>query len=303
MNVLGALQLGCIYSLLALGVFISFRVMNIPDLTADGSFTLGLAVSAVWVMAGHPFAGLILGMICGAGAGIVTGLLQTRAGIHPILAGILTMTGLYSVNLLVMRGSPNLSLIGAGTVFSLAQSWFSGIDRNILRFGLCLFLSAAGTALLTWFFKTGLGLRIRAAGNNEKMVRASSINADTIRVTAIALANGFIGLSGAALAQYQGYADINSGTGIVIVGLASVILGEVPVRHPSIGLSLLSAAAGAVLYRLLIALVLYLNFFPAYMLKFVSAVIVALALASPRMREVYSAWHIRKRNARNAGHS
>ncbi|MDR3200852.1 MAG: ABC transporter permease [Spirochaetales bacterium] len=297
MNIAGSLQLGFIYSLLALGVFISFRVMNIPDLTADGSFTLGLAVSAVLCIAGHPFAALVLGMLAGALAGTVTGLLQTKAGIHPILAGILTMTGLYSINLSVMSGSPNLSLIGMPTIFAFAQGAFPGVERNILRLAITFILAAVCVAGLIWFFKTGAGLRIRAAGNNEKMARASSINAEAVRVAAITLANAFIGLSGAVLAQYQGYADINSGAGIVIVGLASVILGEIFPRRAGAGRGLIFAAAGALIYRLLIALVLHFNFFPAYMLRFVSAVIVALALASPKIQAV---WLSRKRNRRDA---
>ncbi|MDR1315964.1 MAG: ABC transporter permease [Spirochaetales bacterium] len=284
MNIAGSLQLGLIYSLLALGVFITFRVMNIPDLTADGSFTLGLAVSAVFCISGHPFAGLAAGTLCGAAAGIVTAFLQTKAGIHPILAGILTMTGLYSVNLAVMGGSPNLSLIGVSTVFSVFQAAFPGLERNIARLCLTFFLAASSAAALIWFFKTGLGLRVRAAGNNEKMVRASSINADAIRLAALAIANAFIGLAGAALAQYQGYADINSGAGIVIVGLASVILGEILPRGRTTAFVIICAALGSVIYRLLIAIVLYLNFFPAYMLRLVSALIVALALASPKAR-------------------
>jgi putative ABC transport system permease protein len=294
-NIAGSLQLGFIYSLLALGVFITFRVMNIPDLTADGSFTLGLAVSAVFCISGRPFAGLAAGTLCGAAAGIVTGFLQTKAGIHPILAGILTMTGLYSVNLAVMGASPNLSLIGVPTVFSVFQNAFPGLERSAARLCLTFFLAAASAAALVWFFKTSLGLRLRAAGNNEKMVRASSINAEAVRVAALAIANAFVGLAGAALAQYQGYADINSGAGIVIVGLASVILGEIIPHRGRAVFVILCAALGAVIYRLLIALVLYLNFFPAYMLRLVSAFIVALALASPKARAALKGLRPRKK--------
>jgi putative ABC transport system permease protein len=221
---------------------------------------------------------------------VVTGLLQTKGGIHPILAGILTMTALYSVNLAVMGGSPNLSLIGKDGIFALLQRRFAFIDRQALRLAALALISALCIAALSWFFKTGLGLRIRATGNNEKMVRASSINADTMRIIAIAVANGFIALSGAILAQYQGFADINSGTGIVIVGLASVIIGEAFVKGRSIGIKLVSAALGAVLYRFLIALVLYGNFFPAYMLRFFSALIVALALGTPRIKGALGAF-------------
>jgi putative ABC transport system permease protein len=285
MNILGTVHLGLIYALLSLGIYIAFRIMDTPDLTADGSFTLGLCASAMFCAAdGSPFVALALGLVAGALAGVVTGLLQTKAGIHPILAGILTMTGLYSVNLLVLGGSPNVSLIGKTTLFSLAQARFAFADRNVVRLAVTLLLCGAVAFALRWFFKTGLGLQIRATGNNEKMVRASSINADTMRITAIALANALIGLSGAALAQYQGYADISSGTGIVIIGLASVIIGEAFVPRRSIGAGLLAAVIGAVVYRLLIMLVLYFNVFPAYMLRFLSAVIVALALGMPKLK-------------------
>jgi putative ABC transport system permease protein len=301
MNILGSLQLGSIYALLALGVFIAFRVMNTPDLTADGSFTMGMSVSAVCAAAGHPFLGLFAGLLFGAAAGMVTGFLQTKAGIHPILSGILTMTGLYSINLLVMRGTPNISLLGSGTLFSLAQRYFPPGARQFVRLGITLALCLASIAVLAWFFKTAVGLRIRATGSNEKMVRASSINADTMRAAAIVLANGFIGLSGAFLAQYQGYADINAGTGIVIIGLASVIIGETLFRPRSLSGGLVAAAAGAVIYRLLIALVLWLNFFPAYMLRFLSAVIVTIALAAPGLKNLVSARNKRAQNLRVKG--
>jgi putative ABC transport system permease protein len=294
--VFGAVQLGFIYAFLGLGIYIVFRIMDTPDLTADGSFTTGLCVSVICARAGHPFAGLVLGLIAGAAAGTITGLLHTKAGIHPILAGILTMTALYSVNLFILGGSPNVSLIGKDTLFSLVQKRLPGLDRHLIRLiitGGCCFVALI---CLQWFFRTGLGLQIRATGNNDTMVRASSINADAMRVTATALANAFIGLSGALLAQYQGYADINSGAGTVIVGLASVIIGETFLRSRSVSLGLVSAALGSLIYRLLIALVLYLDFFPAFMLKGISAAIVALALASPRIQTLYTYYRTRNRH-------
>jgi putative ABC transport system permease protein len=292
MFILGTLQLGFIYSLLALGVFISFRVMNTPDLTADGSFTLGLCVSAMCALAGHPLWGIGAGILAGSLAGAVTGFLQTKAGIHPILAGILTMTALYSINLVIMNGSPNISLIGKPTMFLLAQESFPSVPRQVTRAVLALLAAVLCAAILAWFFKTTVGLCIRATGNNEKMVRASSINADKMRVLAIAIANAMIALSGAVLAQYQGYSDINAGTGIIVIGLASVIIGETAMRarlwknaqHSILG-QLIFAALGAVLYRIIIAFVLRFDFFPAYMLKLLSALIVAPALALPKIRE------------------
>jgi putative ABC transport system permease protein len=303
MNISGALQLGFIYSLLALGVFVSFRIMNTPDLTADGSFTLGMSISAVCTLLGHPLWGLFAGLLAGGAAGMVTGFLQTTAGIHPILAGILTMTALYSVNLFIMGGSPNISLLGKENLFSLAQGGFPLVEKSILRLILLFLLCAVSVGALWWFFRTGLGLRIRATGNNETMVRASSINPGRTRVIAIGIANALIGLSGAVLAQYQGYGDINAGTGIVIIGLASVILGGIIPQGSSMGLNLAAAAGGALIYRFLIALVLYLNVFPAYMLKFLSAGIVALALALPRIRLLYGQYRLRKRNIPDAGHT
>ncbi len=293
MDIFGTLELGFIYALLALGIYISFKIMNTPDLTADGSFTLGLAVSAVLAIAGQPALGIALGALCGAGAGIVTGLLQTKAGIQPILAGILTMTGLYSINLFIMGSSPNLSLLGMSNIFYDTQN-------EAATLSLILVFCAAGIAVLAWFFKTGAGLRIRATGNNEAMVRASSINADGARIAAIAVSNAMIATSGAVLAQYQGYADINSGTGIIVVGLASVIIGEAIFRRQSLFVGLLSAAVGAVIYRLLIALALYMDFFPAYMLKLVSAVIVAATLSIPKIRQSVANARVRKRGERVA---
>jgi putative ABC transport system permease protein len=241
-------------------------------------------------------------MAAGAAAGAVSGFLQTKAAIQPILAGILTMTGLYSVNLFIMGGSPNLSLLGKENLFTIIQALLPGMGKNGARLFSLFLLTAAAVCALGWFFKTGLGLRIRAAGNNEQMVRSSSINTDLIKIIALALANAFIALSGAVLAQYQGYGDINAGTGIVIIGLASVILGELLPWSFSLGLSLASAAIGAAAYRLLIAAALYFNVFPAYMFRLLSACIVALALASPRLRLIYDGLRRRKRSRRAGPH-
>ncbi len=287
---LGSLQLGLIYGLLALGVFISFRVLNIPDLTADGSFTLGLAVSAVCSVGSHPLLGLALAVLAGCLAGAVTGFLQTKAGVHPILAGILTMSGLYSINLFIMNASSNISLITAKTLFNGALFRLLGKDGAST---LVPFLAVAlCAALLFWFFKTHLGLCIRATGDNEDMVRASSINVDGVKILALAVSNGCVALSGAVLAQYQGYADINTGIGIVVVGLASVIIGEVLFGRRSLSFGLLSAVLGAVVYRLIIAIVLKIGLFPAFALKLVSAAVVALALSVPAVK---SAARLRRR--------
>lgn len=291
---IGSLQLGFIYGLLALGVFLTFRILNLPDLTADGSFTLGLAVSAACTVAGHPYLGLVLAVLAGGLAGCVTGLLQTKLAIHPILAGILTMSGLYSVNLLVLGNRSNLSLIGLDTLFTQARKVFPSLDKNTVYCLITLTVALLGLLVLIWLMNTHLGLCIRATGNNPDMVRASSIDVDRTKILALALANGFVGLSGGLMTQYQGFADIGSGTGIVTIGLASVIIGEVFFGRRTVTGGLMGAVCGAVLYRLVIALALSNNLFPTYMLKLVSAGIVVIALSIPRAKELYSLHRAKK---------
>jgi putative ABC transport system permease protein len=291
---LGSLQLGFIYGLLALGIYISFRILNIPDLTADGSFTLGLAVSAALTVAGHPFLGILRAILAGAAAGAVTGLLQTKLEIHPILAGILTMSSLYSINLFILGSRSNLSLIGTDSIFSILQPLF-GNSKDVVKTALPFLICLAGTAALTWFFKTHLGLCIRATGNNEDMVRASSIDVSAMKITALAVSNACVALSGGVLAQYQGYADISSGIGIVVVGLASAIIGEVFFGRRSVMIGLISAVFGATLYRYMIAAALKTSIFPAFAFRLVSAIIVILALALPVIRRQIQFSQLRRR--------
>ena len=175
---IGSLQLGLIYGLLAMGIYITFRILNIPDLTADGSFTLGLAVSATMTAAGSPILGLAGAVAAGAAAGVVTGLLQTKLGIHPILSGILTMSGLYSVNLFALGSRSNLSLIGVDSVFTKVRDLAPALNREVGKTGVALLFALLAAGVLIWFFTTHLGLCIRATGNNADMVRASSINAE-----------------------------------------------------------------------------------------------------------------------------
>ncbi len=296
---IGSVQLGLIYGLLALGIYISFRILNIPDLTADGSFTLGLSVSAALTVAGHPFLGILLAIAAGAAAGTVTGLLQTRLEIHPILAGILTMSSLYSVNLYILGSRSNLSLIGSDSIFSLMLSWLPAdkeLVKTVVPFAVCFLC----TGILIWFFKTHLGLCIRATGNNEDMVRASSINVSGMKIIALAISNACVGLSGAVLAQYQGYADISSGIGIVVVGLASAIIGEAIFGRRSVTLGLLSAIFGSLLYRFIIAAALKSNIFPAYALRVVSAAIVVIALSIPVIKRQIQLSSMRKKAQRDA---
>ncbi|MDO4154661.1 MAG: ABC transporter permease [Clostridia bacterium] len=282
-----ALLLGLQYALLALGVYITFRVLNIPDLTVDGSFTLGAAVSAVLCVAGHPFAALLAATLCGAAAGCVTGFLQTKAGIHPILAGILTMSGLYTVNMQIM-GMPNVTLLGKPRFYEFLFALFPNADKDLLKTVAVFVICAALILLLILFFRTVFGLCIRATGNNEDMVRASSINTNVTKIAALAIANALVALSGGLIAQTGGFADINGGSGMIVVGLASVIIGEVLFGKRSLAVGLISAAVGSVVYRLIIALALKTNFFTADALKLLSAVIVGITLAAPAIRKALS---------------
>lgn len=271
----GAVELGLSYSLLAIGLYISYRIVNVADLTVDGSFTLGAAVCAVLTAAGHPLMGMLAALLGGALAGAVTAFLQTKMGIPSILAGILVMIGLYSVNLRVM-GKPNVPLIGCETVFSLLAPVFG--DFSKLAF--TLLLVAVSALLMAAFFKTSVGLTIRATGDNEEMVRSSSINSDLTKLWGLSSANALVGLSGAVIAEMQMFADANMGTGMVVIGLASIIIGETLLRRGGVGRGLLAAIAGSVLYRIIIAQVLELGM-PQSDLKLLSAIIVAAAIFLP----------------------
>jgi putative ABC transport system permease protein len=205
--------------------------------------------------------------------------------IHQILASIITMSGLYSINLFIMGASSNVSLIGSQTIFTMARNTFQGMDYSIIKSIIALLFSLVFWGLLALFFKTYLGLSIRATGNNPDLVRSSSINVDAVKTIALAVSNGCIALSGAVIAQFQGYADISSGAGILVIGLASVIIGEVFMGRRSVTLGLLSAIIGSTIYRFIIALALSTSFFPAYGLKLVSAIIVGIALSIPAIKE------------------
>ena len=273
--VTSALELGFIYALVALALFLSFRVLNIADMTTDGAFTLGCAVSATVALAGHPFLALPAAMAAGACAGFVTALLQTRWNVPSILAGIITNTGLYTVNLAVMGFSSNVNMLRATTIFTS----FPG-SKLILA----VIITVLMGAILVVFLNTRLGLSIRATGDNPDMVRASSINTGFTITIGLCLSNAITALSGAVLAQYQKTADINLGTGMVIIGLASLIIGETVFRKGKIWMKVLGAIIGCILYRFIIAIALRLDL-PSECLKLVSAVIVACAIALPAIRK------------------
>ncbi|MBQ9251478.1 MAG: ABC transporter permease [Clostridia bacterium] len=277
---IGSLQLGLLYGVLALGIYISFRILSTPDLTTEGSFAFGLSVSAAVTATGHPVLALFAALLAGACAGAVTGILQTRYRIHPILSGIITMSGLYSVNLMVLGGSPNLSLVRAQTIFKLIPF----LSKNDAMTVLPIVMAVLCGGLITLLFHTHIGMCIRAVGDNEEMVRASSINVDVCKIIAFCLSNALIALSGALIAQYQGYADISSSTGILVVGLASVIIGEAIFGRRGVTLGFISALTGSIIYRYIIALATRYSPLDAYMLKLVSAVIVGFTLAMPAIK-------------------
>ena len=277
--ILSALELGCIYALVALALFLSFRILNIADMTTDGSFTLGCAVSATIAVAGHPILALPAAMAAGAAAGFVTAALQTRFRIPSILAGIITNTSLYTVNLAVMGFSSNVNMLKTPTLFSLLKPTL-GAGFKLIPAAL---ISILAGLLLAAFLKTRLGLSIRATGDNPDMVRASSINTAFTVTVGLCIANAMTALSGAVLAQYQKTADINMGTGMVIIGLASLIIGETILPKGKTLVKILGAILGSIVYRFIIAIALRLDL-PSECLKLISAVIVALAIGLPALK-------------------
>ena len=294
-----ALELGCIYSLVALALFLSFRVLNIADMTTDGAFTLGCAVSATAAVAGHPILGLFLAMAAGAAAGAVTALLQTRLGVPSILAGIVTNTGLYTVNLAIMGFSSNVPMLKTTTVFTLLQDVLGKDSPYKLLIAVVVAALACGALIL--FLGTRLGLSIRATGDNPDMVRASSINTAFTILVGLCVSNSLTALSGAVLAQYQRSADINLGTGMVVIGLASLIIGETLFGRGGLWTKAVAAVAGSVIYRYIIALALRANV-PSECLKLISAVIVALAIAAPAL-QARAAFRRRRARAEKEGAS
>ena len=277
--IMSALELGFIYALVALALFLSFRILNIADMTTDGTFTLGCAVSATMAVGGHPLMALIAAMIAGACAGFVTAALQTKLKIPSILAGIITNTGLYTVNLAVMGFSSNVNLLKTPTIFTMVQPYLGKFYKLVPAAVLTVLVAV----ILVLFLKTRMGLSIRATGDNPDMVRASSINTAFTITLGLMLANAMTALSGAVLAQYQKTADINLGTGMVIIGLASLIIGETAMPKGKLWRKAFGAVLGSVIYRFIIALALRFDL-PSEALKLISATIVALAIGLPAMK-------------------
>lgn len=298
---LESLELGLIYSILALGVFLSFRTLNTPDLTVDGSIVTGAAISAVICTAAADMSPHMQALMCilalaasfvlGMGAGAITALLNTKLKIQPLLAGILVMLGIYSINLRI-QGKANVNLNNVPTIYRKADELFGGFEWSSIIIG--VIIAAVIIALMYGFLNTRKGFALRATGDNEEMVRAYGISSDNMKLLGLAVSNGLVGLAGGMLAQYQGYSDVGMGTGMVVIGLASVIIGEVLFGTRSLMQRLIAVALGAVVYRMVIGVALYLGM-PPTDLKLVSAVIVTIALAMGMLGENFSFWKKKSR--------
>ncbi|WP_312116638.1 ABC transporter permease [Brevibacillus reuszeri] len=284
--IMGAIEQGLLFGILALGVYLTFRVLNVPDLTVDGSFALGGAIAAKFIIDGtNPFLATLLAFVVGGLAGAFTGILHTKGKVNALLAGILTMIALYSVNLRVM-GKANLPLLREETLFTFVQNLSI---PNLTVGGVTLLTGVALVFLIgvmvlklviDWFLHTDLGLDLRATGDNPKMIRSFGVNTDTTTIVGLALSNGLVAVSGAWVAQYQGFADVGMGIGMIVIGLASVIVGEVLFGSSSIFRVTLAVILGSIVYRLVIAMALQAGLNPSDM-KLITALIVIIALTVP----------------------
>ncbi len=289
---LSAVSLGLIWAVMTTGVFVSYRVLNRADLSAEGTLTLGAAVAARLISlesgAVNPFLATVIAMLAGMCAGAVAGLLQTKLKIPSLLAGILVMTALYSVNIRIM-GKATISLLKIDTVFTLTSN-ATGIPKE---YAVPLFAAGAIALVLWalyWFFGTELGSAIRATGNNEKMIRALGVNTDTAVIIGLMISNGLISLAGALIAQNQSFADIQMGIGAIVIGLASMIIGEVLLGKRTFGARLVSLSFGAIIYRIIIAFVIELGMEPTD-LKLFTAITVAIALSLPLVKKQFEHKH------------
>ena len=277
----GAASQGIIWGIMTLGVYITFKVLDFPDLTVDGSFALGGAVSAILISNGmNPFITLLFAFLAGSLAGFATGFLNTKLQIPGILAGILTMIALYSINIRVMGNRPNIPLLGMDTSLTIIQNMLS-LSKVLSDLLVGFIFSVIIILLMYWFFGTEMGCAIRATGNNERMIRALGVDTNVMKIIGLMISNALAALSGALVTQSQGYADVGMGTGTIVIGLASVIIGEVVFGNRfSFWYKLASVVMGSIIYRIIIAIVLQLGL-KATDLKLLTAIIVAIALSVP----------------------
>ncbi|RPF52045.1 ABC transporter permease [Aquisalibacillus elongatus] len=294
----GAIESGLIYAIMALGVYISFRILDFPDLTVDGSFVTGGAVAAVMIVGGsNPLIATLSGALAGMIAGFLTGILHTKGNINPLLAGILMMIALYSINLRIM-GQPNIPMLNEVTVFTTLSSWLTGLDNVLIKPFELLGIAAYAPStfyvltsmfiiilivkkLLDFFLRTEAGITLRATGDNQSMVRSFSTNTNLYIVLGMGLSNMLVALSGAMVVQYNGFADVNLGVGMIIIGLASVIIGEVLFGKDKIVRMTLAVVLGSIAYRIIYSLALQIDFLEASDMKLITALIVISALVVP----------------------
>lgn len=293
-----AFELGFMYALVAMALFLSYRILDIADLTTDGCFVLGAAVSVTLTAAGHPILAIPAAMVAGACAGFVTAFLQTRLGVPSILAGIITNTGLYTINLMAMGWKSNSSLLGVNTIFTMLRD--TGIGGEWYKLLLAAFITILAGVLLLLFLGTRLGLSIRATGDNRDMVRASSVNPTFTITIGLCISNALTALSGAVVGQYQKTVDINSGTGIVVIGLACLIIGETVLGRRTVTKGIIAVMVGSIIYRFIYAIVFYTKVVPVDCLKLLTAIIVALAIAAPSIKK-WAAFQKRKLSAGRKG--
>ncbi|WP_428911329.1 ABC transporter permease [Niallia sp. Krafla_26] len=302
--IFGSFEAGIIYALMALGVYLSFRILDFPDMTVDGSFVTGAALSAVLIVGGmNPFIATLLALMVGFVAGCVTGLLHTKGKINALLAGILMQIALYSINLRIM-GKPNVPLLQEETVITkLTAFWQSlkiddGINAVLSAIGLGSFLPKTWGIFiimailvcivkkgLDYFLRTDIGLAIRATGDNETMIRSFSADTDFLKIIGLGLSNALVAFSGALIAQYNGFSDVGMGIGLIVIGLASVIIGEAIFGAKTIVRATLAVIGGSILYRIIVALALRVEFLDTGDMKLITAVIVIIALVLPKIND------------------
>lgn len=299
---LNSIEMGMIFAVMALGVYITFRVLNFPDLTVDGSFVTGAAVTAVLLVNGvSPIMSSLVSLIAGFIAGLCTGILHTKGKINPLLSGILMMIALYSINLRIMGTTldgdvsrPNIPLLNTDTLITQFDAFVANVGLGTYGLLICLALITLFFKIFTdYFLKTEIGLALRATGDNQQMIRSFSANTDGMIILGVAISNAFVAFSGSLLAQYHEFADVNMGTGMIVVGLASIIIGETLFGKKTIFRTTLAVVFGVILYRIIISLALSSGILDASDQKLITAVLVILALVVPHMTERYK---VQKRN-------
>ncbi|MFD1360906.1 ABC transporter permease [Lentibacillus salinarum] len=301
LSLFGAVESGVIYALMALGVYLTFRVLDFPDLTVDGSFVTGAAVAGISIMHGvPPILSTLFAAIAGFIAGCVTGVLHTKGNINALLSGILMMTALYSINLRIL-GQPTLSMLGESTLFTQLQSLWKGtgldsfMNNMLALIGLeqmpatwAIVVAMTVVTLLIklvtdYYLKTEVGLALRAIGDNKRMIRSLSANTDSLTIMGVGLSNGLVALSGGFIAQHGGFADVNMGIGMIVIGLASVIIGEALFGTKTVARATLAVILGAIIYRIIVILALRVDFLETGDMKVITAVIVIGALVAPKL--------------------